>query len=49
MEPTQQPPKQPSPTPQPNQILAEPTTPTACAKDYADGADIRARLGWTDS
>lgn len=42
------PPEQPDLTPKPNQILAEPATPQRCADDYADGADIRGRLGWTD-
>lgn len=41
--------EQPSLKPQPNQILAEPATPEACQQDYADGADIRDRLGWHDS
>ena len=38
---TDQPDQQPSLTPQPNQILAEPATVQACAADYADGADVR--------
>lgn len=43
-------PQQPTPTlaPQPNPILAEPATPATCARDYAQAADIRARLGWKD-
>jgi len=34
---------QPSPSlaPQPNQILAQPATVEACARDYAAGADVR--------
>ncbi|MFJ6905586.1 hypothetical protein [Streptomyces griseoluteus] len=47
MERTDQPNSQPSPAqPQSNQILAEPATVQACAKDYADAGDIRQRLGW---
>jgi len=38
---TDQPDQQPSLTPQPNQILAEPATPALCQQDYADGADVR--------
>ncbi|MFC7983828.1 hypothetical protein [Streptomyces sp. NPDC057336] len=43
-------PQQHSPalTPQPNPILAEPATPAACQADYAQAADVRARLGWKD-
>ncbi|GGW15781.1 hypothetical protein GCM10018980_51590 [Streptomyces capoamus] len=42
--------QQPEPdrTPQPNPIIAEPATPTACQRDYADAADVRERLGWKD-
>lgn len=49
MEPTQPTPDQPSLTPQPNRILAEPADVEACARDYADGADVRSRLGWKDA
>ncbi|UDM00058.1 hypothetical protein [Streptomyces longhuiensis] len=31
-----------------NQITDEPATVEACQQDYADAADVRARLGWTD-
>ncbi|MGW6747619.1 hypothetical protein [Streptomyces sp. NPDC055006] len=31
-----------------NPIIDEPATPAACAEDYADATDVRARLGWTD-
>lgn len=47
MERTEQ--EQPEPTPaqpQPNPIYREPATVEACQQDYADGADIRQRLGW---
>jgi hypothetical protein len=40
-QPTQQPPDQPTRTPQPNRILAEPATVQACTRDYADAADVR--------
>ena len=41
-------PEQPDRTPQPNQILATPDTVESCQAEYADGADVRSRLGWTD-
>ncbi|MDN3244134.1 hypothetical protein [Streptomyces sp. ZSW22] len=41
-------PEEPDLTPQPNRILAEPATPATCQQDYAQAADIRARLGWTN-
>lgn len=44
MERTQQHPEQPTPTPRPNRILAQPATPAACAADYEAAANIRARL-----
>ncbi|MEU9333156.1 hypothetical protein AB0D49_08320 [Streptomyces sp. NPDC048290] len=49
MERTDQPSPQPSPPPEPrtNEILREPATVDACQADYRNGADIRARLGWT--
>ncbi|MFB7711611.1 hypothetical protein [Streptomyces sp. NPDC056105] len=31
-----------------NPIIDEPATVEACQQDYADAADIRARLGMTD-
>jgi hypothetical protein len=31
-------------TPQPSRLFEEPATVAACQADYADGADIRARL-----
>jgi hypothetical protein len=52
MERTDQPKQQPTPTqyePQPNSVTSEPATVEACQADYAAGADIRARLGWTDA
>lgn len=42
-------PEQPDYTPQPNQILATPDTVDSCRQEYADGADVRARLGWKDT
>ncbi|MFF8839593.1 hypothetical protein [Streptomyces sp. NPDC015130] len=42
--PTYEPPAEPDRTPQPNAILAEPATPAACARDYADAAPIRATI-----
>lgn len=33
--------QQPDLTPRPNQILAEPATPAACARDYEQAADVR--------
>ncbi|MEU7962385.1 hypothetical protein AB0D09_02780 [Streptomyces sp. NPDC049097] len=47
---TDQPLPQPTPasatllSPQPSRILAEPATVEACAQDYADAGDVRARL-----
>ncbi|MFB8772120.1 hypothetical protein [Streptomyces broussonetiae] len=41
-------PDEPDLTPRANPIASEPATPEACAEDYADGADIRSRLGWKD-
>ncbi|MFG2976276.1 hypothetical protein ACGFYY_25250 [Streptomyces sp. NPDC048331] len=35
---------EPDRTPRENSILAEPATVAACARDYADAADIRALL-----
>lgn len=35
-------------TPRENPIMSEPATPEACQQDYADGSDIRGRLGWTN-
>ncbi|WP_159027525.1 hypothetical protein [Streptomyces sp. NRRL S-1896] len=39
-------PQPPTPplTPQPNRILAEPATIDACARDYAQAADVRQAL-----
>ncbi|MFG3371138.1 hypothetical protein ACGF0K_40275 [Streptomyces sp. NPDC048156] len=31
-----------------NSIVDEPATVDACAQDYADATDVRARLGWAD-
>lgn len=49
---TDQPPEQPTPEPdlkpKPNPIFSEPPTVQSCQDDYADGADIRGRLGWKD-
>ncbi|MFC8945931.1 hypothetical protein [Streptomyces rochei] len=52
MERTDQQPPQPSPEPEPKlqlpPLFRQPATVEACQADYAAGADIRARLGWTD-
>ncbi|WP_158810644.1 hypothetical protein [Streptomyces leeuwenhoekii] len=45
---SEQQPEQPDCTPQPSQIATEPATVEACQQDYAQAADIRRRLGWTD-
>lgn len=50
MEPTEHTPDQPSPlAPQPNQILAEPATPAACAADYAAAGDVRQTMAQQDA
>lgn len=41
---TDQAPDQPSLTPQPNRILAQPATVQACTADYAAAADVRQTL-----
>lgn len=41
---TDQPSDQPSLTPQPNRILAEPATVDTCRADYNAGADVRQTL-----
>ena len=46
---TDQQPQQPSLTPQPNQIMAEPATVESCQQDYDASADVRQRLGWKDA
>lgn len=47
MERTEQEQPQPTPAqPQPTPIYRQPATVEACQQDYADGADIRQRLGW---
>ena len=49
MDRNERPPEQPSLTPQPNQIMAEPATVESCQQDYADASDVRSRLGWKDA
>lgn len=49
MKPTQQPPEQPTLTPQPNRILAEPATVEACARDYANAATVRDTIAQQDA
>ena len=44
MERTDQAPDQPTLTPQPNRVLAEPATVAACARDYQAAADVRQTL-----
>ncbi len=47
---TDQPTVEPTPrAPRPNQILAEPATPQACAADYQAGADIRQTIARQDA
>ncbi|MFC8832332.1 hypothetical protein ACFT8V_03920 [Streptomyces griseoincarnatus] len=47
---TDQPTLEPTPrTPRPNQILAEPATPQACAADYKAAADIRQTIARQDA
>ncbi|HZF92058.1 hypothetical protein [Streptomyces sp.] len=48
---TDQQPEQHSPEhyePQLGSVATQPATVAACQADYAAGADIRTRLGWTD-
>lgn len=49
MKPTQQPPEQPTLTPQPNRILNEEATVEACARDYQNGADVRQTMAQQDA
>ncbi|WP_199816859.1 hypothetical protein [Streptomyces sp. NBRC 110035] len=44
--PAYRPADEPDLTPRPSKVLAEPSTVQACADDYADGGDVRRRLGW---
>lgn len=37
---------EPDRTPRPNPIMATPSTAKACQDEYADGGDVRKRLGW---
>ncbi|MFJ3537033.1 hypothetical protein ACIPQA_16370 [Streptomyces sp. NPDC090109] len=37
-------PAEPDRAPRDNRILAEPATPAACARDYADAAKVRAEI-----
>ena len=46
---TDQQPEQPSLTPQPNQILAEPATVDACLADYQAGTDVRQTMAQQDA
>ena len=36
----------PDRTPRPSTVIAEPANAQTCQADYADGSDIRRRLGW---
>ncbi|MFI8301542.1 hypothetical protein ACIGCZ_37170 [Streptomyces nigra] len=46
---TDQHPEQPSLTPQPNQILAQPATVQACRADYKAGTDVRQTMAQQDA
>lgn len=45
---TEQPDQQPTPAPELPPLYRQPATVEACQQDYAEGADIRRRLGWID-
>lgn len=38
--------EEPDRTPRPSTVMAEPATAETCQADYADGGDVRRRLGW---
>ncbi|WP_329336133.1 hypothetical protein OG252_13215 [Streptomyces sp. NBC_01352] len=46
---SEQQPDQPTLTPQPNRILAEPATVENCARDFAAGADVRQTMAQQDA
>ncbi|MCX4703891.1 hypothetical protein [Streptomyces sp. NBC_01373] len=46
---SEQQPDEPTLTPQPNRILAEPADVAACQRDYAAGADVRDTIAQQDA